>query len=68
MMGWLSSAGSIARIIGPISASYALQYGGQSGFLVFVIMIATMGVTTLVTIFSYRVLKPKVESKSTTLA
>jgi len=69
MMGWLSSAGSIARIVGPVTASYALQYGGQSGFLVFIIMISTMGVTTLVTIFGYPLLKPKGESsKSSTSA
>jgi len=59
MMGWLSSAGSIARIVGPVVASYSLQYGGSSGFLVYIIMISMTGLTTLLTIVSYRLLEPK---------
>lgn len=59
MMGWLSSSGSVARIIGPVIASYALQYGGQSGFMVFLLMMSLMGATTLVTFFGYPVLRPR---------
>jgi len=59
MMGWLSSAGSIARIVGPVVASYGLQYGGSSGFLIFIIMISMTGLTTILTCVSYRVLEPK---------
>jgi len=59
MMGWLSSAGSIARIVGPVTASYALQYGGASGYLIFIIMICSMGVTTIIVISSYRLLSPR---------
>ncbi len=58
-MGWLSSSGSVARIVGPVIASYALQYGGSSGYLVFIIMISLTGLTTLFVIFSYSALSPK---------
>lgn len=60
MMGWLSSAGSVARIVGPIIASYSLEYGGQSGFLVFIIMIGITGSTILVLIAGYRTLVSRV--------
>jgi len=66
MMGWLSSSGSLARIVGPVVASNALQYGGSSGFVVFILMISFMGVTTLVVIASYKVLIPRGTTVSVT--
>jgi ceroid-lipofuscinosis MFS transporter 7 len=51
MMGWLSSSGSIARIIGPLIASYTLDVGGPR--LVFSIMLGFMFLTLLITIISY---------------
>ena len=51
MMGWLSSSGSVARMIGPIVASYSLQYGGPR--LVFGLMVIIMAVTLVVVGFRY---------------
>jgi len=59
MMGWLSSAGSMARIVGPIVASYALQYGGTSGYLVFILMITMTGLTAVIVTVSYPIFAPK---------
>jgi len=58
MMGWLSSSGSMARIVGPVVASYALQYGGTSGYLVFILMIGLTGMASLIVLASYKVIEP----------
>ena len=57
MMGWLSSAGSIARIIGPVFASYSFAWGG--GRLVFASMMGLMFVVFVILVASYRALKPR---------
>ncbi len=57
MMGWLSSAGSIARIVGPIVASYSYQYG--RGHLVFLEMVIVMAVVLVVVSVSYKFLSPR---------
>jgi len=49
MMGYLSTAGSAARMIGPIGASYILDYvGGSMVFLITVAMLVTSFILTLV--------------------
>ena len=58
-MGWLSSSGSVARIIGPVFASYAFQYGGPR--LVFAAMIVVNALTFLILAISYKILRPKNE-------
>jgi len=57
LMGWLSSSGSVARIIGPVFASNAFQYGG--GRLVFGFMTGLTLLNLFVVMASYRVLAPK---------
>jgi len=57
LMGWLSSSGSMARIIGPVFASNGFQYGG--GRLVFGVMAGLMVLCTLILMGSYTILKPK---------
>ncbi len=61
MMGWLSSSGSVARIIGPVVASYSLEYGGPR--LVFFLMDGLVFVTLIALIASYKVLVPRVVQK-----
>lgn len=49
MMGYLSTAGSAARMIGPVGASYILDYvGGSMVFLITVAMLITSLILTLV--------------------
>jgi MFS family permease len=57
MMGWLSSAGSIARIIGPVFASYSFAYGG--GRMVFASMMGLMFVVFLTLAGAYKTLRPR---------
>jgi len=57
LMGWLSSSGSVARIIGPVFASNAFQYGG--GRLVFGFMAGMTLAIWITLMFCYRVLAPK---------
>lgn len=68
MMGWLSSAGSMARIVGPVIAAGAMSYS-PNGRLVFILMMALMGGATLVTVASYGILRPRsqqeIEEKKT---
>lgn len=62
MMGWLSSSGSVARIAGPLVASYALEYdptGKGSGRLVFILMISLTAFCSLCCIVSYKILRPR---------
>lgn len=66
LMGWMSSAGSIARIVGPVYASYTLQFGGKpfhrpdGSLLVFICTNAVIIVTFVILLFSYRRLKTDV--------
>lgn len=63
MMGWLSSAGSMARIVGPVIAAGAMKYN-ETGQLVFILMMGLMGVATAITCFSYRVLRPRSQQEA----
>jgi len=51
MMGWLTSSASVARMIGPIIASYSMQYGGPR--LVFLLMISITILTLIVLVLRY---------------
>lgn len=73
LMGWLSSVGSIARIIGPLFASDVLQYGGKplhwnnGSLFVFLGTNLLIVVTFFVLLFSYKRLKPANENDIETL-
>lgn len=49
MMGWLSATGSLARVIGPLFASYVLEYvGGSLVFLIVVVgLVSSLGFTII---------------------
>jgi len=60
MMGWLSSASSIARIIGPIAASYVYQNGGDHKiFFVCVVINSFLTLCLISLILFYRALAPR---------
>jgi len=58
MMGWLLSAGAIARIIGPVVAAYTLQYGGPS--IVFIEMVGLCIIPFVIFCAGYKTLAPTV--------
>jgi len=60
LMGLAQSAASISRIVGPLAASYTLQYGGPS--IVFLEMCGLLFVAFLALLFGYK----KLEAKPTT--
>jgi len=63
MMGWLSSSGSVSRIIGPLAASYTIEFAGPS--VVFIEIISVMALTLLTIIIGYKKLLPRVKEKPT---
>lgn len=65
MMGWLSATGSLARVIGPLFASYVLDYVG--GSLVFLIVVALLVTSLIATILFFQRLKTPDEDKKKTL-
>ncbi|PRP85230.1 hypothetical protein PROFUN_07000 [Planoprotostelium fungivorum] len=56
-MGWLSSSGSVARMIGPLSATYIYNYKGA--LWIFTIMCSMMTLAFVITIGAYRKLAYK---------
>jgi len=59
LMGWLSSSGSLSRIVGPIVASYALEYGGSSGRAVFLFVTGMCFSALVLNVIFYKKLLPK---------
>lgn len=59
-MGWLSSAGSIARIVGPLIASYVYSYGNS--LILFIIIEALISTTFISYLLFYKRLAPTLET------
>lgn len=55
-MGLLTTSGSLARVVGPIFVSYIYQYYGT--WLLFGIVTASLGVSLILTLVSYKQLVP----------
>ena len=55
-MGWLSSAGSVSRIVGPVFASYCMQYAGP--FAVFASITGLLTLTLVSLLVFWRQLAP----------
>lgn len=51
-MGWLSSAGSVARMVGPVAASYIFSYLGA--FWIFTAMLGLMVLAIILTAGCYK--------------
>jgi len=58
MMGWMSSASSVSRILGPIACSYTLQYKGPSIVFIEIMSLAVIALITLTV--GYKKLAPAI--------